>query len=71
MSAFAWANVYLVAAMGANFLLNTNFGFLRRPPQNPSIVDHLGPHPWYILAFEGLAIAFFFLLALPFRRSQR
>lgn len=71
MSAFAWANVYLLCAMIVNKLLGTNFGFLTKPPSNPSIVDHLGPHPWYILSFEGLAVTFFLLLALPFRASQR
>ena len=66
--ALAWLNLYLLVAMAANHLLGTNFGFLARKPDNPSLLDHLGPHPIYILWLELIALVFFLLLNLPVRR---
>ena len=42
-----------------NWQLGTNFGFLARKPVHPSILDYLGPWPYYILVCEGLAPALF------------
>jgi hypothetical integral membrane protein (TIGR02206 family) len=41
---FAYAGV----AGAADFLLGTNYGFLRAKPANASILDFLSPWPWYI-----------------------
>lgn len=71
LRAFAWVNVYLIFAGTMNILLDTNFGFLAHPPPNPSLIDHLGPWPWYIVSFEIIALALFFLLTLPFVRKNR
>ncbi len=67
LKAFAWLNGYLLVALAANALLGTNFGFLARKPVNPSLLDHLGPHPLYILWLEVIALLLFALLALPLR----
>lgn len=66
LRAWAWANVYLVIAMITNVILKTNFGFLMHKPETPSLIDHLGSWPYYLLAFEVIALAFFFILTLPF-----
>jgi uncharacterized membrane protein YwaF len=58
-----------VFALSINFLLDTNFGFATRPPDNPSLIDHLGPWPWYLLWMQLIAILVFLLLALPLRGS--
>lgn len=65
---YAWSVIYLLFAMTANKLLGTNFAFASHPPENPSLIDHLGPWPWYLAAMQVLAVVFFFLLALPFAR---
>ncbi len=67
---YAWSIVYLASAMAANRLLGSNFAFASRPPDNPSLIDQLGPWPWYLLSMQGIAILFFSLLALPFRRGR-
>jgi len=67
--AFCWALVYLVMVFGVNRVLGTNFGFATHPPDNPSLLDHLGPWPWYLVSSLGIALVLFFLLALPFRRG--
>jgi hypothetical integral membrane protein (TIGR02206 family) len=63
--AFLWLQVYLVSAVSMNLLLDENYGYLCRKPLNPSLLDHLGPWPWYILSLEALALIFFTLYYLP------
>ncbi|MES2996105.1 MAG: TIGR02206 family membrane protein [Verrucomicrobiota bacterium] len=64
--AYLWSLGYLLTALGVNHLLGTNFGFANRPPENPSLIDYLGPWPWYLLSFNVLCFALFSLLTLPF-----
>ena len=68
---FAWSQLYLATVLGLNGLLGTNYGYLCAKPENPSLLDHLGPWPWYLLSLEGLALALFWLLDLPFRLTER
>jgi hypothetical integral membrane protein (TIGR02206 family) len=70
LEVYGWSLVYLAFAISANRLLGSNFAFASRPPDNPSLIDHLGPWPWYLLAMQVIALAFFFLLALPFVRKS-
>ncbi len=68
---YGWSVVYLMVAMGVNKLLGTNFAFASRPPDNPSLIDHLGPWPWYLVSMQGIAVVFFYLLVLPFAKVSR
>lgn len=68
---YGWSLVYLAFAMTANRLLGSNFAFASRPPDNPSLIDQLGPWPWYLLSMQGIALLFFSLLALPFHQGRR
>ena len=68
---FAWSQLYMATVLGLNALLGTNYGYLCAKPANPSLLDHLGPWPWYLLSLEGLALALFLLLDLPFRLTDR
>jgi hypothetical integral membrane protein (TIGR02206 family) len=65
---YGWSVAYLAFALGVNTLLGTNFGFASRPPANPSLIDHLGPWPWYLFSMQAIGVALFLLLALPLRR---
>ena len=62
----AWA----AAAVAANALTGGNYMFLRERPQTASLLDYMGPWPWYILGAGLLALALFALLELPFRRRR-
>jgi hypothetical integral membrane protein (TIGR02206 family) len=66
LAAYGWSVLYLIFAMTANTMLGTNFAFAASLPPNPSLLDHLGPWPWYLLAMQPIAIALFLILALPF-----
>lgn len=64
--AWLWVNVYIVCALGVNTSLGSNFGFASHKPSNPSLLDHLGPWPWYLVSLQGIALLLFLLLSLPF-----
>lgn len=70
LRALLWANAYILFALAVNNLLNANFGFASRKPVNPSLLDHLGPWPWYLVALQGIALLFFLILSLPFIRVR-
>ncbi len=60
------------AAVGLiNAALHTNYGFLCSKPPVASLMDVLGPWPWYIGALIGLATLFFVILDLPFMLRRR
>ncbi len=49
-----------------NMLLNTNYLYLSQKPEQTSIIDHLGPWPWYIASLAAVACVSFFIYYLPF-----
>ena len=57
---------YQIISLGINALLDTNFGFTMHKPHNPSLLDQLGPCPWYLMVMWPIAFLFFFILCLPF-----
>ncbi|MCS5587936.1 MAG: TIGR02206 family membrane protein [Porticoccaceae bacterium] len=62
---FVWLNIYVLALMPINLLLDANYFYLMAKPINPSILDLFGPWPIYILVVELLAMGFFALAYLP------
>ncbi len=56
---WAWLHVYAACALIANLLTGANYGYLMGKPGRPSLLDFLGPWPWYILALEVVAILLF------------
>lgn len=67
---FGISVIYLFFVLVVNHLLGSNFAFVSHPPDNPSLIDHLGPWPWYIFSLLGIALVLFLLLALPFARRK-
>ncbi len=70
LQVWLWSNAYLLLSMGVNAWLGTNFGFTARKPVNPSLLDHMGPWPVYLLWMQLLAAVLFSLLALPVLRRR-
>lgn len=63
---FGISVIYLIFILMVNHFTGSNFAFVSRPPDNPSLIDHLGPWPWYVFSLLGIALVLYFLLVLPF-----
>lgn len=59
-------NLYSLFTGVINFLIGSNYFYTHHKPPGPTLLDFLGPWPWYIIAVEGLAVGLFFLAGLPF-----
>jgi hypothetical integral membrane protein (TIGR02206 family) len=59
---FALTAALAVVAGAADLLTGGNYLFLRRPPSSGSLLDLMGPWPWYIVAAAALALALFLAL---------
>ncbi|MBK1854392.1 TIGR02206 family membrane protein [Verrucomicrobiaceae bacterium 5K15] len=62
--------VYAAFAFAINALLDTNFGFLMHKPEQASLLDVMGAWPWYVICLIVVAGILFYLLSLPFKRSN-
>jgi len=51
-------NLLLPVILYINKQADGNYWFLRHKPTEPSLMDLLGPYPWYIFSLEGLLIIF-------------
>lgn len=69
--AFVALQAWMLLAAPVNLALGTNFLYLRHKPSTPTLFDHMGPWPWYIVSGEVIALVSFALWALPFRASAR
>jgi len=49
-----------------NRLLGANYLYMMKKPEHASLLDVLGPHPWYLVWIEGIMILSFLVLYLPF-----
>lgn len=55
-----------------NFLHpDMNYMFLKHPPLGGSIIDLLGPWPWYLLSLMGVALLLFVIAYLPYAISDK
>ncbi len=64
-------NLLLVIVLPLNWLLGGNYMFLAYKPETASLLDFLGPYPWYLLSLEAFALCFFLLLYLPFAKRKK
>ena len=66
-----WLLSYAALTAVINILLRTNYAFLCQKPPSPSLMDVLGPWPWYIGSLIAVATVIFILLDLPFIRRRK
>jgi hypothetical integral membrane protein (TIGR02206 family) len=53
-----------------NRVLDANFLYLRAKPVTPTLLDHFGPWPWYLVVSAVIGLVLFHALALPFRGAK-
>lgn len=64
-------NAYALIVGAFDFIFKTDFMYLRAKPARGSLLDLLGPWPWYLLITEVVALILFLLLYLPFCVANR
>ncbi len=57
---------YVILIFSLNFLLGSNYLFLAHKPPASTLIDYLGPWPWYILSMEIIGVVCVTSLYLPF-----
>lgn len=62
--------LYVAAASVVNLAVDGNYGYLRNKPAAGSLMDYLGPWPWYIASLHAIAGILFAILYFPFRNAE-
>jgi len=62
---FLYLNVYTAFMYFINLWTGGNYMFIMRKPSTASVLDFLGPWPWYIIPLELIALASFLILWFP------
>lgn len=64
---FVFLNVLMPIIMYINKLVDGNYMFLTQKPSTASLLDVLGPYPYYIFSMEGLLIILSLVVWVVFR----
>ncbi len=59
-------NIYMAFVGLINWLLDSNYLYICYKPDTASLLDFLGPWPWYILGMEAVGLLTCLILYLPF-----
>ncbi|MEW5871399.1 MAG: TIGR02206 family membrane protein [Chloroflexota bacterium] len=66
-----WTNLYMIAVFILNQVLGSNYLFIAHKPETASLIDVLGPWPWYILSLEAIGAVLCLVLYLPYFIKDR
>jgi hypothetical integral membrane protein (TIGR02206 family) len=64
-------NGYMAVVVFINWRYGTNFGYLAEKPAHPSLLDYLGPWPYYLVAIEAIGTLSLLVLYVPFAVARR
>jgi hypothetical integral membrane protein (TIGR02206 family) len=67
----AFLGVYTLIMAAVNVMLDANYLFLREKPEGASVMDLMGPWPYYLIWLIGAAIVLCWLCYLPFAVMAR
>ncbi len=68
---WGWTQVYVLCAALVDWSCNVNYGYLRAKPLHGSLLDVLGPWPWYVGVLETMSLVFFAVFYFPFWLANR
>ena len=54
-----------------NWILGSNYFYLAHKPDAKTLLDYMGPWPWYIIPLIGLGVVIFCLVYLPFPIARK
>ena len=63
---FIITNIYWLFCAWINSQIGSNYLYTQSKLPTPSLLDYLGPHPWYLLSMEAIGIMLCVLLYVPF-----
>ncbi|MDQ0197882.1 YwaF family protein [Neobacillus ginsengisoli] len=63
---FLIVNLYAACIFILNKLLGANYLYIMKKPKIASLLNYLGPWPWYLISLEFVMILSFFILYSPF-----
>jgi hypothetical integral membrane protein (TIGR02206 family) len=66
---FGWLVAYAAPVGAFNAAFGSNYMYLSRKPASASLLDKLGPWPWYLLPAAAAGLGLFWLLWLPLRAA--
>ena len=61
-----WTLLYGAVAGTADWILGTNYGFLREKPDHMTLLTYMSPWPWYLPELLGAGILFMLFWYAPF-----
>ncbi|BDU04219.1 YwaF family protein [Nocardia cyriacigeorgica] len=62
--------VWVAVTFVFNTLADTNYGFVNRKPSTPSLLDVLGPWPWYLGTVAVILLVVWALMTWPWVRGR-
>ncbi|SMD25475.1 YwaF family protein [Kibdelosporangium aridum] len=62
---------WAVVAQVVNLLVDGNYGYLNRKPVTGSLLDVLGPWPWYLIPVAALVLVVWALMTWPWTIARR
>ncbi|MEI4769153.1 TIGR02206 family membrane protein [Psychrobacillus sp. FJAT-51614] len=68
LKTMVYLNIMFPFIFVINIVIDGNYMFLREKTTNGSLLDFLGPYPWYILSLEIVALFMFLAILLIFRK---
>lgn len=68
---FLLLNALLVVTVFVNKWTGGNYMYVSHKPANPTLLDVMGPYPWYLLSLEGVVLVVCSLIYLPFWLQDR
>jgi len=63
---FVITNIYMIFIAVFNYLFDGNYLFICHKPETASLIDYLGPWPYYILSLEVVGLISFLIYYSPF-----
>jgi hypothetical integral membrane protein (TIGR02206 family) len=64
-------NIFWLFCAWVNNQIGSNYLYTQGKLPTPSLLDLLGPHPWYLIWMEGIAIILCLMLYLPFAMKNK